>query len=106
LGPQPAQRIVYFQSNGQFTFGGSSGLGSTGDGLADFMLGAVNQFSQGNNEQRELETKLLGVYGQDNYRVRPNLTLNFGLRWEPYSPAADRYKRAAILTRRHLQPAP
>jgi len=28
-----------FQSNGQFTFGGSSGLGSTGDGLARLHTG-------------------------------------------------------------------
>src|SRR5262249_45853963 len=39
-----------FQSNGQFTFGGS-GTGSTSDGLADFMLGLVQTFVQGNNEQ-------------------------------------------------------
>ena len=95
-----------FQSDGQFTFGGSAAVanpttgGSTGDALADFMLGAVNQFSQGNNEQENWRQSYWGVYGQDTYRFRPNLTLSFGLRWEPYSPAADRYNRGS-----HFDPA-
>lgn len=89
-----------FQSDGQFTFGASSGAGSTNDALGDFMLGLVNQFTQGNNEQENWRQNYWGVYGQDNYRVRHNLTLNFGLRWEPYSPAADRYHRGS-----HFDPA-
>jgi hypothetical protein len=82
-----------FQSDGQFTFGGQSGLGSSGDGLVDFMLGAMQTFAQGNNEQENWRQNYYGLYAQDNYRIRHNLTLNFGVRWEPYFPAADRYKR-------------
>ncbi len=85
-----------FQSNGQFAFSGaSSGLGSSGDSLADFMLGAPSSFVQGNNEQENWRQSYWGIYGQDTYRVRHNLTLSFGLRWEPYSPAADRYHRGS-----------
>lgn len=89
-----------FQSDGQFSFGGSSGAGSTGDALADFMLGAVSSFTQGNNEQENWRQTYWGLYAQDNFRVRSNLTLNFGLRWEPYSPAQDRYNRGG-----HFDPA-
>ena len=89
-----------FQANGQFAFSGSTGAGSSGDALADFMLGAVSTYTQGNNEQENWRQNYWGLYAQDNYRVRSNLTLNFGLRWEPYFPAADRYHRGS-----HFDPA-
>lgn len=89
-----------FQSDGQFTFSGSSGAGSSGDALVDFMLGAMSSFAQGNNEQENWRQNYYGLYAQDSYRVRPNLTLNFGLRWEPYFPAADNFNRGS-----HFDPA-
>ncbi len=89
-----------FQSNGQFAFSGQSSAGSSGDSLADFMLGAVQTFTQGNNEQENWRQSYYGLYAQDNYRILSNLTLNFGLRWEPYFPAQDRYKRGS-----HFDPA-
>jgi carboxypeptidase family protein len=85
-----------FQSNGQFSFSGaSSGLGSSGDSVADFMLGQISSFVQGNNEQENWRQNYWGIYGQDTYRIRHNLTLSAGLRWEPYSPAQDRYHRGS-----------
>ena len=33
----------------------------------------------------------VGVYAQDEWRVRPNVTLNFGLRWEPFNPVQNTY---------------
>ncbi len=89
-----------FQSDGQFSFSGASGLGSSGDALVDFMLGAMSSFAQGNNEQENWRQSYYGLYAQDSYRFRPNLTLNFGVRWEPYFPAADRYNRGS-----HFDPA-
>src|SRR5262245_18163815 len=89
-----------FQSDGQFSFSGASGLGSSGDALVDFMLGAMSSFAQGNNEQENWRQSYYGLYAQDSYRMRPNLTLNFGVRWEPYFPAADRYHRGS-----HFDPA-
>ena len=69
-------------SNGQFTFNGQT----TGLGLADFMLGRMSGFLQGNPVYDFDENDYFGAYIQDEWKARGNLTLNAGLRWEPYLP--------------------
>jgi hypothetical protein len=85
-----------FQSNGQFAFSGQA----TGDGLLDLLLGLPRTFAQGNPEEENWRQNYWGAYIQDSFRVRKNLTVNAGLRWEPYSPAQDKFHRGS-----HLDPA-
>lgn len=39
--------------------------------------------------QRYFRTRDYSVFAQDDWKVRPNLTLNIGLRWEYYSPLKE-----------------
>ncbi len=80
-----------FQSNGQFTFGGNL----AGDNLADFMLGWPSNYAQGNPEWENWRYGYYGLYIHDNYKVRPNLTINAGIRWEPYRPSIDTAHRGS-----------
>jgi len=75
-------------TNGQYTFNGQG----TGLSLADFMVGAVSGgFLQGNPVYDYDHNDYVGAYVQDNWRVRPSLTLNVGLRWEPFLPVKNTY---------------
>jgi Carboxypeptidase regulatory-like domain/TonB dependent receptor len=77
------------QSNGQFFFTGSV----SGNSLADFMLGYIGTYNQGNPNPDALRETVFAAYAQDTFRVSPRLTVNYGLRWEPSLPADDAFSR-------------
>jgi hypothetical protein len=77
------------QSNGQFTFAG----GYSGDNLADFVLGRVSTFNDGNPNPNTLRQTVVSVYAQDTVRLSQHLTLNLGFRWEPAVPPYDEFRR-------------
>lgn len=71
--------------NGSFNFDGSE----TGNDFADYLLGAPSGYTQCSQQFLDSRTRYGGVYAQDSFRVKPNLTLNYGLRWEVSMPWYD-----------------
>jgi len=47
-------------------------------------------FVSGFGERRGIDYNTLSFYGGDTWRVRPNMTLNLGVRWEYISPPTER----------------
>ena len=80
-----------FTMSGEFDF--SAGDLLSGSNLTDFMLGHASHFLQGGGEFKDLHGVLYSVYAQDNWRVNPKLTLNLGLRWDPYWPYTEEKAR-------------
>ncbi len=68
--------------NGSFSFNGAE----TGNGFADYLLGAPNSFAQQSYSTFFTEANYGGFFVQDAFRARPNLTINAGLRYELIQP--------------------
>ncbi len=76
-----------FRANGQF--GWASSAPFTGDALPDFFLGKFATLVQGIGEYKNTRLHMLGLFAQDNFRVNRKLSLNLGLRWDPFFPYTD-----------------
>ncbi len=77
----------FFNFSGQYTANPTDT--APGSGLADFMLGDPNNVGIGaGTGNRHIQNSLYSVYGQDDWRIRRNVTLNLGLRWELNTPRA------------------
>jgi hypothetical protein len=68
--------------NGQFTFSGSF----TGNALYDFMLGDIGTFGQGAPQIVRGRLNYIGLYVDDVWKIRHNVVLSYGVRWDPYLP--------------------
>ncbi len=76
--------LAHVRSPGTFNFNGNATGGSLG--LADFMVGISSQFLQAAPNTLDMYQYYFALYGADSWRVSPKLTLNYGLRWEPFLP--------------------
>ncbi len=66
--------------------------GGGGSGLAQFLLGAVDQGSgTGTYHAPWQSNDYWGFYAQDDYRITPNFTLNVGLRYDIFGWFRERY---------------
>ena len=79
---------------GNFTFTGAatSGTASTANGsdLADFLLGFPDTSALAyGNADKYLRQTVSDLYVNDDWRLRPELTINAGLRWEYGSPITE-----------------
>ena len=70
------------RSMGPMSFNG----GVTGLPLADFLMGRIFEYRQSTPFRQDITQPYFALYGQDTWRVSPNVTLNYGARWEPWFP--------------------
>jgi len=70
----------------------NSTQGDTATGLpyADFLLGQVQGWSASNTPEYYPRFKSVQLFAQDDIKVRPNLTVNVGLRWEGWTSISEK----------------
>lgn len=73
--------------NGTFNINGTE----TGSAYADFLLGTPSNFTQSSGQHFYLRNKYSGFFAQDSWRLRNDLTLNGGLRWDIIAPWSEKY---------------
>ncbi|HTD95417.1 MAG TPA: hypothetical protein VK627_00745, partial [Edaphobacter sp.] len=77
---------------------GNSPAQPSGYGFADFLLGLPQQATvQAGLEKTYLRANVFDWYAQDDWRALSNLTLNFGLRYEYFSPYVEKNNRLVNL---------
>jgi hypothetical protein len=81
------------QSNGTFSFTGSE----TGVDFADFLIGAPSFYKQGDAQPFYMRNHYGALYGQDSWRVKPRVTVNFGARWDAIMPWYEKYNQIQTL---------
>jgi len=83
------QQLNYWSGGGVNASGAATFDGSvSGNPLADFLLGRTstsNGWSQGTLYGFYSRQSYQALYIQDSWKVSPRLTLNYGVRWEPYT---------------------
>ena len=72
--------LTHARSGGNWQFTGQL----TGLGLSDFLLGRVGRLEHGGPGNLPMDQWHIGTYVQDAWRVTRRVTINAGLRWEPF----------------------
>jgi hypothetical protein len=76
-----------------------SGGTSTGNAYASFLIGAVQSWSLAvRSHQPRFDSRYVGGYAQDDFKVRRNLMLNVGLRYEVETPRREASNQQSIIS--------
>jgi len=87
---QRFDQLLYFNVNGDFSFlGGGPNDPGYSDLYPNYLLGLPDSYLQGSAQHESVRSTSLYLYAQDSWKIRPALTLNYGLRWELNTPIAD-----------------
>jgi len=103
---QRFDQLIFFDAGGEYLFLGGGvndpcfgGVITNGicsgqtDLFSNYLLGLPDTFLQSGPEPENLRYTSAYLYAQDSWKVQPNVTLNYGLRWEVNQPLADTHRR-------------
>jgi hypothetical protein len=97
-----------FTFNGLITRGasGTVSLTQTGLGIADFLLGRAASYLEDEFDiTYQLKLGRREFFAQDTWRIRPNLTFDYGVRYQYFQPATDANNTITSFYRSLFNPA-
>jgi hypothetical protein len=74
--------LAHTRGVGGLTFSANN----TGNAMGDFLLGRVTEMRQSMPSTLSPYQHYAALYAQDTWRAAPNVTVNLGVRWEPFIP--------------------
>ncbi len=93
---QRFDQTLYFNVSGEQEFfgGGPNDVGATNADQSsnlypNYLLGLPDQYGQGSAQVEHVRNTGLYLFAQDSWKIKPNLTMNYGLRWELNTPITD-----------------
>ncbi len=61
--------------------------------FANYLFGLPDSYLQGSTQTEDVRGNSIYLFAQDSWKIRPNLTINYGLRWEFNQPIYDAGQR-------------
>lgn len=90
-------QLFLFINQAIIGYGSAEEANSTGNDLADLMIGNSPGYIQfGSNGERDFRQTGTSFFGQDTYRMSNSLTISLGVRWEYVGPLTDTQNRVAF----------
>jgi hypothetical protein len=87
---QKFDQKVFFNVNGEYIFGpGGANDTKATDPYANYLLGLPVSYSQGSANTEFVRSTSVYLFAQDSWKLKPTVTLNYGLRWEMNTPLTD-----------------
>jgi hypothetical protein len=80
-----SNRVEDYQTDPSFNFDGQY----SGNPLVDLLLGLPNNFNQQTEVASRLRHNAVDAFAQDNWKITPTVTIDAGIRWEPFIPPVD-----------------
>jgi hypothetical protein len=84
-----------FQQPGIFVFASNASISNP---LADYLLGGLTTFQQASGQFFNNRYHTTGYYAQDSWKVNRRLTLNYGIRYEPFAPQHEKKERQGMFS--------
>jgi hypothetical protein len=83
-------QTLYYNVNGDFTFNSTTENSVLfDDNYPGYLLGLDDSYTQGSAQREDIRNTGVYLFAQDSWKIKPSLTLNYGLRWELDTPLAD-----------------
>jgi hypothetical protein len=83
-------QTLYYNVSGEFTFNSTTENSVLyGDNYPGYLLGLDDSYTQGSAQREDIRSTGVYLFAQDSWKIKPSLTLNYGLRWELDTPLAD-----------------